>query len=79
MKIISLIPSATEIIAALNLSKNLVGVSHECDYPKEILELPKLTDSKIKLEQSSLKIDKDIKKILEKSLSVYEVKSSCFI
>ncbi len=76
MKIISLIPSATEIIAALNLSKNLVGVSHECDYPKEILELPKLTDSKIKLEQSSLKIDKDIKKILEKSLSVYEVKSS---
>tara|TARA_B100001559_G_C16415016_1_gene582251 strand:+ start:49 stop:945 length:897 start_codon:yes stop_codon:yes gene_type:complete len=76
MKIVSLIPSATEIIAALNLSKNLVGVSHECDYPKEILELPKLTDSKIKVEQSSLKIDNDIKKILEKSLSVYEVKSS---
>ena len=76
MKIVSLIPSATEIIAALNLSKNLVGISHECDYPKEILKLPKLTDSKIKIEQSSLKIDIDIKKILEKSLSVYEVKSS---
>ena len=34
MKIVSLIPSATEIISALNLCDNLVGVSHECDYPK---------------------------------------------
>jgi len=75
MKIISLIPSATEIISALNLSDNLVGVSHECDYPKEVLKLPKLTTSRIKTEQSSLKIDNDIKKILEQSLSVYEVKS----
>ncbi|MFL2661835.1 MAG: ABC transporter substrate-binding protein [Alphaproteobacteria bacterium] len=75
MKIVSLIPSATEIIFALNLCDNLVGISHECDYPKEILKLPKLTTSRIKIEQSSLKIDYDIKKILEKSLSVYEVKS----
>jgi len=75
MKIVSLIPSATEIISALNLCDNLVGVSHECDYPKEILKLPKLTSSRIKTEQLSLKIDNDIKKILEKSLSVYEVKS----
>ena len=75
MKIVSLIPSATEIISALKLSNYLVGVSHECDYPKEILKLPKLTTSKIKTEQSSLKIDYDIKEILEQSLSVYEVKS----
>ena len=75
MKIVSLIPSATEIISALNLSDNLVGISHECDYPKEILKLPKLTTSRIEIEQSSSKIDYDIKKILEQSLSVYEVKS----
>ena len=75
MKIVSLIPSATEIIFALDLCDNLVGISHECDYPKEILKLPKLTTSRIKTEQSSIKIDYDIKKILEKSLSVYEVKS----
>ena len=75
MKIVSLIPSATEIISALNLCDNLVGVSHECDYPKEVLKLPKLTTSKIKTEQSSLIIDHNIKKILEQSLSVYEVKS----
>ncbi len=75
MKIVSLIPSATEIISALNLRNNLVGISHECDYPKEILKLPKLTNSRIKTEKSSAKIDYDIKEILEKSLSVYEVKS----
>ena len=75
MKIVSLVPSATEIISALNLSDNLVGISHECDYPKEILKLPKLTTSRIEIEQPSSKIDYDIKKILEQSLSVYEVKS----
>ncbi len=76
MKIVSLIPSATEIISALNLYDNLVGVSHECDYPEEALKLPKLTTSKIKTEQISLKIDYDIREILEQSLSVYEVKSN---
>lgn len=75
MKIVSLIPSATEIISALDLCNNLVGISHECDYPKEVLKLPKLTTSRIITEQSSLKIDYDIKEILEQSLSVYEVKS----
>ena len=51
MKIVSLIPSATEIIFALDLCNNLVGVSHECDYPEEILKLPKLTTSRVKTEQ----------------------------
>ena len=68
MKIVSLIPSATEIISALNLYDNLVGVSHECDYPKKALKLPKLTTSKIKTEQVSLKIDYDIRKILNTKL-----------
>ena len=76
MKIVSLIPSATEIISALNLYDNLVGVSHECDYPKKALKLPKLTTSRIKTKQVSLKIDYDIREILEQSLSVYEVKSN---
>ncbi len=75
MKIVSLIPSATEIISALNLCNDLVGISHECDYPKEISKLPKLTTSRIKTKESSSKIDYNIKEILEKSLSVYEVKS----
>ena len=48
MKIVSLIPSATEIIFALNLNDNLVGVSHECDYPKEALKLQNLQQVKLK-------------------------------
>ena len=48
MKIVSLIPSATEIIYSLGLIDNLIGVSHECDFPKRVVNLPKLTKSNIK-------------------------------
>ena len=73
MKIVSLIHSATEIVSSLGLINNLVGVSHECDNPPQVINLPKLTKSNIKIKQSSLNIDKDIKKILNLGLSVYEV------
>ena len=36
MKLVTLLPSATEIIAKLGLEKNLVGVSHECDFPQTV-------------------------------------------
>ena len=48
MRIISLVPSATEIVVSLGLQSNLVGVSHECDFPKSIIKLPKVTFSNIK-------------------------------
>ena len=73
MKIVSLIPSATEIVCSLGLFDKLIGVSHECDNPKEISGLPRLTRSNVKLNQSSLDIDTEIKKILSLGLSVYEV------
>ena len=73
MKIVSLIPSATEIVSSLGLIENLIGVSHECDNPREVTRLPKLTKSNIKIKQSSINIDKDIKRILSFGLSVYEV------
>ena len=73
MKIVSLIPSATEIVSSLGLINNLIGVSHECDNPEEVKKLPKLTESKLQHNQSSLDIDKDIKKILTLGLSVYKV------
>ena len=38
MKIVSLIPSATEIILSLGLINNLIGVSHECDNPKQVIK-----------------------------------------
>ena len=73
MRIVSLIPAATEIISSLGLVDNLVGISHECDFPKDVLKLPKLTNSNVKDKQSSYDIHKNIEKILKSGLSVYEV------
>jgi iron complex transport system substrate-binding protein len=46
-RIVSLLPAATEIAAALGLTESLVGVSHECDYPLEVRELPRVTHCEI--------------------------------
>ena len=43
MKIVSLVPSASEIICDLGLEKNLVGVSHECNYPISLLKINTVT------------------------------------
>jgi iron complex transport system substrate-binding protein len=47
MRIISLLPSATEIVCALGLTDHLVGISHECDYPDEIHDRPRVTHCEI--------------------------------
>ena len=57
MRIISLLPSATEIICALGLEDQLVGVTHECDYPASVLGLPKVTQTLILTQASSGEID----------------------
>ena len=43
MRIVSLVPSATEMLFALGLGPDLIAVTHECDYPQAALELPKIT------------------------------------
>ena len=47
MRVVSLLPSATEIVCALGLADRLVGVSHECDYPSEIGDRPRVTQCEI--------------------------------
>ena len=47
MRIVSLLPSATEIVAALSLTDHLVGISHECDYPQQIRNRPRVTRCEI--------------------------------
>ena len=47
MRIVSLLPSATEIVAVLGLTDQLVGISHECDYPDEIRDRPRVTRCEI--------------------------------
>jgi len=72
-KIVTLIPSATEIVAFLGEKQFIVGRSHECDYPQDLNKTPKLTSAKIDVDGTSGQIHQQINTILEKSLSVYEV------
>jgi len=72
-KIVTLIPSATEIVAFLGQKNSIVGRSHECDYPKDLNNVAKLTSPKINVEGTSSEINKQINTILENSLSVYKV------
>ncbi len=72
-KVVTLIPSATEIVAFLGKKKSLIGRSHECDYPEGLNNISKLTSPKIKIDGKSGEINKEIKSILENSLSVYKV------
>jgi iron complex transport system substrate-binding protein len=72
-KIVTLIPSATEIVAFLGKKDLIVGRSHECDYPKDLNQIIKLTSAKINVEGRSGEIHKQINTILENSLSVYKV------
>lgn len=73
MKIVSLLPSSTEIAFALGLGNNIVGVSHECDFPEEARTKPMLTKSKINPFKRSDEIDKDIMVIVKNGLSVYDI------
>ena len=74
-RIVSLLASATEIVAALGLTDRLVVISHECDYPADISNLPACTASKIDVSGSSGEIDRCVKEVVELGLSVYRVDS----
>src|SRR5262245_56066024 len=74
-RVVSLIASATEIVCALGGEDQLVGRSHECDYPPSVKRLPVVTEPKIDTHGSSLEIDQRVRALVEQSLSVYRVHS----
>ncbi len=73
LRILSLIASATEIVCALGFEGQLVGRSHECDFPASVQRLPICTAPKFPTEGSSSEIDQRVKAILQDGLSVYRV------
>ncbi len=72
-RIVSLIASATEIVYALGFGSEMVGRSHECDYPPQVKDLPQCTSPKFKTDGTSYEIDQRVKAILQEAVSVYRV------
>ena len=72
-RIISLLPSATEIVAALGFVEHLVGRSHECDFPPGVEKLPICSSTKVPARGNSYEIDERVKEIVAEGLSVYRV------
>ncbi|HSQ24212.1 MAG TPA: cobalamin-binding protein [Pyrinomonadaceae bacterium] len=74
MRIVSLLPSTTEIVCALSLENELVGITHECDYPAEITDRPRLTASRISHEtMTSAEIDHAVRSQLDGHGSIYDL------
>ena len=72
IRICSLLPSATEIVCALGLGKQLVVVSHECDYPEYVMSKPKATQSLLlTAKMSSGKIDRMVSHHITRGHSLY--------
>lgn len=73
LRIVSLLPSATEIAVALGLGDTLVGRSHECDFPEEVKALPVCTSTRLEKGLRSHEIDRRVQEIVTQGLSLYEV------
>lgn len=73
VRIVSLLPSATEIVCALGLQAHLVGRSHECDFPLGVEALPAITSPKFEPDGTSYEIDQRVRAIVQEGLSVYRV------
>ena len=71
MRIVSLLPSATENVSALRLADDLVAVTHECDYPDTVRAKPVLTRSVLSGDSSSHEIDRHIRRLVHRGSSIY--------
>lgn len=74
MRIVSLLPAATEMVCLLGLEKSLVGISDDSDYPKSVVKLPKVTAVTFDSNSlSSLEIDKKVKEAKHRGSSVFHI------
>src|SRR5580698_9629509 len=73
MRIVSLLPSATEILFAIGAGYEVVGVTHECDFPAQALALPKLTTSSAPPALSAVQIDRHVRTAVHAGSSLYHL------
>ncbi|HEY8111939.1 MAG TPA: cobalamin-binding protein, partial [Actinomycetes bacterium] len=76
MRIASLVPSATEMLFALGLGNDVVGVTHECDYPPEATARPRLTRSVLPPGLTAAEIDAAVREIVGRGQALYELDES---
>ncbi|HEU5305656.1 MAG TPA: ABC transporter substrate-binding protein [Gemmatimonadales bacterium] len=63
MRVVTLLPAATEVVAALGGAGHLVGISHECDYPASVQGLPRVTATPVDTRASSAGIDAEVRRL----------------
>ena len=73
MKIVSLLPSASEILVGLDLLDNIVGISHECNYPSSLNNIPKITYSDIPKSTNQKKIDDLVTSSVNNNVPLYHI------
>lgn len=75
MRIVSLLPSATETLCALGLAEQIVGISHKCDYPSDISNRPRLTRSALREDLPSAEIHRRVQESAAGRARLYELDS----
>ena len=75
MKIVSLVPSASEILCDLGLERYLVGISHECNFPSSLQNIQTVTSSNIDSSETQIEIDTQVRKKINDSKPLYEINS----
>jgi iron complex transport system substrate-binding protein len=73
VRVVTLLPSATEIVCALGAAGDLVGVSHECDHPPEVAGRPVLTSSRLPGTGASGDLDRSVRELLRAALAIYDL------
>jgi iron complex transport system substrate-binding protein len=79
MRVASLLPSATEIVALLGRENDLVAISHECDFPASVTHLPRATCSLIDSQQSSEAIDRQVRARLAAGQTLYDIDAEVLV
>ena len=79
MRICSLIPGATEVVAALDLADRLVGISHECDFPASVRQVPVMIEPLVgKDGGSGGDIDRQVKELVASGQRIYRLNEDAF-
>jgi iron complex transport system substrate-binding protein len=73
MRIVSLVPHATELLFALGLQDEVIAVTHECDYPARALELPRVTRDVLPAGLTAAEIDAAVRERTERGEAIYEL------